>query len=56
MSARNCEGSGHRFNWRKRLVACGRCCAWFHVDSLIYSGPGIPFVTGGFPDHKRDKR
>ncbi len=43
--------AGHRYQWRKGLVACGRCKVWFHNDKLIYRKDGLHIPMGIIPDH-----
>lgn len=45
--------AGHRYQWRKGLVACGACRAWFHNSKLVYSGPDWWVATGIIPEHRR---
>jgi glycyl-tRNA synthetase (class II) len=44
--------AGHRYQWRKKLVACERCKAWFHCDKLIYYTPERHVALGLIPDHR----
>lgn len=56
MTRKKCPGSGdmaagHRYQWRRGLVACERCRAWFHNDKLIYETPSGRVAMGVIPDH-----
>lgn len=50
------HAAGHRYQWRKKLVACEWCLAWFHNDDLLYHGSKGPVATGIIPDHQRTQR
>jgi len=56
-----CPGSGrmaagHRYQWRKKLVACERCKAWFRPYDLIYDTPRGNVALGIIPPHPMMQR